>query len=173
MGFWGRDGLEIVEIQNSSRPRLDDIPKVSGSERSVLHLRDLLSFLASSSVNDWWLLFALGKIQLHVTLCKWLFRNILDCSGNKMICPNISLGTMLQTLLNIQWKYRQFQWTLELLILNASNLGETIQASPKCTWLMCNYLVKLLDSSIFRMMIYPYIKKLQNIDSLIGRRGSG
>lgn len=83
---------------------------------------------------------------------------IPDCSCNKMMCPSISLGAMLQTLLNSQWKYRQFQWTLKLLILNASNLVATIQVSPKCTWLICNYLVKLLNSSIFRMIIYPYIQ---------------
>lgn len=154
--------------------------KFSGREWLILHLRGLLSFLVSSSVNDWWLLLPLGKIQFHVTLCKWLFQNIPDCPGSKMMCPNILLGAMLQTLLKYSveiqavWmdsgtSYSKITLILKLLILNASDLGATIQVSLKYSWLMCHYLVKLLNSSLLRMIIY----QLQNIDILFGRRGSG
>lgn len=111
------------------------------------------------------------------------FQNIPDCPGNKMMCPNISLGTVLQTLLKYSVEIQpvlvdsETSYSkiiiLKLLILNASDLGATIQVSLKCTWLMCNYLVKLLNSSMLRMMIYLYFQKLQNIDILFGRRGSG
>lgn len=101
-----------------------------------------------------------------------------------MICPNILSETMLQALLKYsveiqavlvdsETSYSKITLIMKLLILNASDLGATIQVSLKCAWLMCDYLVKLLNSSIIRMMIYPYFQKLQNIDILFGRRGSG
>lgn len=101
-----------------------------------------------------------------------------------MMYLSILLGTMLQTLLKYsveiqtvfvdsETSYSKIILIVKLLILNASDLGATIQVSLKCIWLMCNYFIKLLNSSIFRMMIYPYFQKLQNIGTLFGRRGSG
>lgn len=135
ISFWGRDWLEIVTIQNSWRLQLDDILKVSGHEQSILCLRDLLSFLVSSSVSDWWLLFALWKIQFRVTLCKWLFQNIPDCRGKKMMCLNISLGAMLQTLLNYSVEIQavlvdsKSETSYSKIVLSASYLGAAIQVS--------------------------------------------
>lgn len=67
ISFWGIDEFRALTFKNAKRPQLSDIQKVSGHEQSILHLRDHASFLASSSVNVWWLLFAFGKIQFHFT----------------------------------------------------------------------------------------------------------